>query len=48
MSKSKSAVRVVGENEVASGVMTVKAFATGEQVKVPRAELVTALSASSQ
>jgi histidyl-tRNA synthetase len=30
---------LLGEDEVASGVMTVKMFATGEQVKVPRAEL---------
>jgi len=37
-----------GEDERQSGILTVKDFASGEQVKVPRAELVTALSASSQ
>jgi histidyl-tRNA synthetase len=38
----KLARRIVllGEDEVASGVLTVKSFATGEQSKVPRAELV--------
>jgi histidyl-tRNA synthetase len=34
---------LLGEDEVASGVLTVKTFATGEQVKVPRSELVRAL-----
>jgi histidyl-tRNA synthetase len=32
-----------GEDEQQSGILTVKDFATGEQVKVPRAELVAAL-----
>ncbi len=38
----KLARRIVllGEDEVASGVLTVKSFATGEQTKTPRAELV--------
>ena len=38
----KLARRIVllGEDEVASGVLTVKSFATGEQRKVERAELV--------
>jgi histidyl-tRNA synthetase len=38
----KLARRIVllGEDEVASGVLTVKSFATGEQTKIPRAELV--------
>ena len=39
------AIVLLGEDEVASGVLTVKRFATGEQVKVPRAELRSALSA---
>ena len=34
---------ILGEDEVANNVATVKTFATGEQVKVPRAELVAAL-----
>jgi histidyl-tRNA synthetase len=33
-------ILLLGEDEVTSGVLTVKHFATGEQVKVPRAELV--------
>ena len=37
--KVARAIVLLGENEVASGVMTVKTFATGEQVKVARAEL---------
>jgi histidyl-tRNA synthetase len=37
--KVARAIVLLGEDEVASGVMTVKMFATGEQVKVPRAEL---------
>jgi histidyl-tRNA synthetase len=38
-------VVLVGEDEVASGVFTVKTFATGEQVKVARGELVGVLKA---
>jgi histidyl-tRNA synthetase len=40
----KLARRIVllGEDEVASGVLTVKSFASGEQTKVPRAELIAA------
>ena len=34
---------LLGEDEVASGVLTVKTFATGEQVKVARAELIVKL-----
>jgi histidyl-tRNA synthetase len=34
---------LLGEDEVASGVLTVKSFATGEQVKVDRASLVPSL-----
>ena len=36
---------ILGEDEVASGTATVKTFATGEQVKVARAELAAALKA---
>src|SRR5271168_2389545 len=38
----KLARRIVllGEDEVASGVLTVKSFASGEQTKVPRTELI--------
>jgi histidyl-tRNA synthetase len=35
---------ILGEDEVSTGILTVKAFATGEQTKVPRGELVAALS----
>jgi histidyl-tRNA synthetase len=35
---------LLGEDEVATGTATVKTFATGEQVKVPRAELAKRLS----
>jgi histidyl-tRNA synthetase len=34
---------ILGEDELASNIATVKTFATGEQVKVPRAELSAAL-----
>jgi histidyl-tRNA synthetase len=34
---------LLGEDEVATGIMTVKTFSTGEQVKIPQTELVTAL-----
>ena len=34
---------MVGEDEVASGILTVKYFEAGEQTKVPRSELVAAL-----
>jgi histidyl-tRNA synthetase len=34
---------IVGEDEVSSGMFTVKDFSAGEQVKVARAELVDAL-----
>jgi histidyl-tRNA synthetase len=39
-------VVLLGEDEVASGVLTVKTFATGEQVKVARAELHSTLKAA--
>ena len=34
---------ILGEDELATGVMTVKTFATGEQVKVARGELAEVL-----
>jgi len=43
---NKTARRIVilGEDELASGILTVKDFASGTQIKVPRAELATHLS----
>jgi len=38
---------ILGEDEVASGVLTVKDFAAGEQTKVPRADLAQVLKSSS-
>jgi histidyl-tRNA synthetase len=38
---------LLGEDELNSGIVTVKDFATGEQTKVPRAELAQALRATS-
>ncbi|HEY0796105.1 MAG TPA: histidine--tRNA ligase [Acidisarcina sp.] len=35
---------LLGENEVESGILTVKDFATGKQIKIPRAELEAVLS----
>jgi histidyl-tRNA synthetase len=35
---------LLGEDELASGMLTVKHFATGEQVKIPRAKLVNAIT----
>ncbi|MEO6804908.1 MAG: histidine--tRNA ligase [Edaphobacter sp.] len=34
---------ILGEDEIASGILTVKDFSAGEQTKVPRAELAVAL-----
>jgi histidyl-tRNA synthetase len=34
---------IVGEDEVASGILTVKDFSAGEQTKVPRADLASFL-----
>jgi histidyl-tRNA synthetase len=36
---------ILGEDELASGVLTVKTFATGEQTKVARVEIAAALRA---
>ena len=37
--KAARRIVILGEDELQSGILTVKTFATGEQVKVPRAEL---------
>ncbi len=37
--KTARRIVILGEDEAASGILTVKTFATGEQTKVPRAEL---------
>ncbi|SNS30304.1 histidyl-tRNA synthetase [Granulicella rosea] len=36
-------VVILGEDEVATGILTVKTFATGEQVKIARADLIESL-----
>jgi len=38
---------ILGEDELQSGILTVKNFAAGVQSKVPRAELATVLSQAS-
>jgi histidyl-tRNA synthetase len=43
--KVARAIVLLGEDEVASGVVTVKTFGTGEQVKVGRRELAALLVA---
>jgi histidyl-tRNA synthetase len=35
---------ILGEDEVSTGILTVKTFATGEQTKVPRADLAASLN----
>jgi histidyl-tRNA synthetase len=42
--KSARAIVILGEDELQSGILTVKTFATGVQTKVPRAELAVFLS----
>jgi histidyl-tRNA synthetase len=42
--KTARCIVILGEDEVKSGILTVKTFATGVQVKVPRAELAAFLS----
>jgi histidyl-tRNA synthetase len=37
--KLARSIVILGEDEAASGILTVKDFATGEQIKVPRADL---------
>jgi histidyl-tRNA synthetase len=43
--KTARRIVIVGEDELQSGILTVKDFASGVQTKVPRGELVTFLSA---
>ncbi|MGB6686339.1 MAG: histidine--tRNA ligase [Terracidiphilus sp.] len=43
--KAARRIVILGEDEHQSGILTVKTFATGEQVKVPRAELAAFLAA---
>ena len=45
--KVANAIVILGEDEAASGILTVKHFATGEQFKVPRGELGQKLAALS-
>jgi histidyl-tRNA synthetase len=40
-----NSIVIFGEDEAASGILTVKHFASGEQTKVPRGELGQKLSA---
>ena len=44
--KLARAIVILGEDEVASGILTVKNFATGEQTKVPRPELAAFLTST--
>ncbi len=43
--KLARAIVILGEDEVASGILTVKHFASGEQIKVPRGQLGQELAA---
>ena len=42
--KTARAIVILGEDELKSGILTVKTFATGVQTKVPRAELASSLA----
>jgi histidyl-tRNA synthetase len=42
--KTASRIVILGEDELQSGILTVKTFATGQQTKVPRAELAKLLA----
>ena len=44
--KTARLIVILGEDELQSGILTVKTFATGNQTKVPRSELVNFLSNS--
>jgi histidyl-tRNA synthetase len=46
--KTARAIVILGEDELQSGILTVKTFATGVQTKVPRAELAAFLQNQSQ
>src|SRR6202008_2319827 len=43
--KTARRIVILGEDELKSGILTVKEFATGIQTKVPRAELTSVLAA---
>jgi histidyl-tRNA synthetase len=43
--KAARRIAILGEDELASGILTVKTFSTGEQTKVPRVELADMLRA---
>ena len=45
--KTARAIVILGEDELQSGILTVKTFATGVQTKVPRAELAAFLAEAS-
>jgi histidyl-tRNA synthetase len=42
--KTARHIVILGEDELQSGILTVKNFATGDQTKVPRAELAVFLT----
>jgi histidyl-tRNA synthetase len=46
--KTARAIVILGEDELQSGILTVKTFATGIQTKVPRADLAAFLAKSAQ
>jgi histidyl-tRNA synthetase len=46
--KAARRIVILGEDELQSGILTVKDFSTGIQTKVPRAELAAALALSAQ
>jgi histidyl-tRNA synthetase len=46
--KTARAIVILGEDEIKSGILTVKTFSTGVQTKVPRAELATFLAESTE
>ena len=46
--KSSRAIVILGEDELKSGILTVKTFSTGIQTKVPRAELAAFLAEPAQ
>jgi histidyl-tRNA synthetase len=46
--KAARRIVILGEDELQSGILTVKDFSTGNQSKVPRAELAAVLARSGQ
>ena len=45
--KLAQTIVILGEDEVASGILTLKQFTSGEQFKIPRGELAQKLTALS-